>query len=132
MRKAWIVLRYLWEVNRELPGKWRQKKRILSQIAATVRDYVFETEQVDYISLLEEYGEPCNIALEYIGSMSNSEIISNMKHSARILKIMLVSFCVGVSIWLAAVVFLCYHSINSFYGYVDVELTIAEETAQEE
>lgn len=85
MRTNVHILRYLWEISRELPGSWKQKKQILSRMERSIRDFVIENASVDYHAIVKRFGAPRQIAESYITEMETSELLEGMRIRQKIL-----------------------------------------------
>ena len=73
------ILRYLWEIYRELPGSWKQRKRILSKMESSIRDYVSDGAHVRYEQLKTRFGDPKQIASTYVSEMEAAELLQGMQ-----------------------------------------------------
>lgn len=83
------LMRYLWEVRRELPGSWKQRKHILSRVESSVRDFVTEHPGADYAAIVSHFGMPTQIAESNIEEMDASELLGSLQIQRKVVAIVL-------------------------------------------
>lgn len=113
--------RYLWQIFRQLPGSWKQKKRILSRIAGSIQDYVSEGNLVTYVQLVCRFGKPEQIAAEYINSMEAEEYIGAFKSRRNVLGIVLTAVVLALLMWAGFLAFCYYDFADSINGTLVTE-----------
>lgn len=126
------LLRYLWEISRELPGSWKQKKKILFRIKHSIQDYLSDGDEISYSQIKERFGEPKQIAYSYVENMETEEVTKELKISKKIIRIITVAAIAMVVLW-GGYVALCYINFqDSMNGYIIVEVTEIERTTIDE
>ena len=83
------LLRYLWEVREELPGSRKQKKKILSRVESSARDFVIENPGADYNAIVSRFGTPMQIAESNVAEMDTAELLGSLQIQRRIAAIIL-------------------------------------------
>lgn len=115
------LIRYLWQIFRQLPGSWKQKKRILSRIEGSIQDYVSEGNLVTYVQLVRRFGKPEQIAAEYINSMEAEEFIGAFKSRRNVLGIVLTAVVLALLMWAGFLAFCYYDFADSINGTLVTE-----------
>lgn len=122
------LARYLWEVYRELPGNWKQKRRIVAQMRDSIRDYVSEGASVRYEEIVKRFGEPKQIAATYVNEMEAGEVLEGFRVKRQILATVLVTTMVIVGLWIGYLVY-CYADFqDSVNGYMVVDVIEVDAT----
>lgn len=107
------VLRYLWAIFPEIPGSWKQRKQILSRVAASVRDFASENPNGGYDDIVARFGTPRQIIAAYVNEMETPEIVEQLRVRKKIVTITSVVALTVILLW-AGVVFtaLADHNID--------------------
>lgn len=121
MGKNLALLRYLWEISRALPGSWKQKKRILSAMASSIRDYVSEGSDISYEQLKARFGEPKQIASTYVMDMEAEDLLESLQ-TKRIVVAVATAIIVTAGIWLVTIVDAYVNHKKDMAGYAVVEV----------
>ncbi len=111
------LMRYLWEVSRQLPGSWKEKKRILSRMQRSIRDYVSEGENPSYEKIIERFGKPNQIAATFLGEMETEELLRNMKASGRVVQIVAITAILIIAMWAGVVSIALVNELIESDGY---------------
>lgn len=122
------LLRYLWEISRELPGNWKQKKKTLSRIKHSIQDYLSDGEELHYSQIKKRFGEPRQIALSYVESMETDELTKGLQISKKIVGIITVAVILAIVIWGGCVAMAYIDHCNNQNGYATVEVIELERT----
>ena len=120
---AW---RYLREISIRLPGSRKQKRRILSPVAASVWDYVTRYPNADYRTLTARFGEPQQIAETYVAEMEADELLRELDHRKEIVRIIFFTAVTIVTLWFGTVLYMICDNANSTNGYYVVEIVEEE------
>lgn len=126
---AW---RYLREISIRLPGSRKQKRRILSPVAASVRDYVTRYPNADYRTLTARFGEPQQIAETCVAEMEADELLRELDHRKEIAWIVFFTAVSIVTLWFGTVLYMICDNANSTNGYYVVEIVEGTTTIIEE
>ena len=114
------LLRYLWEVREELPGSRKQKKKILSRVEFSVRDFVTENPNADYAAIEQRFGSPQQIAASCIEEMDAQELTLQLRIRKTIVRIVAVTALVLVLLWAGVVVTALIRHVKAMNGYLIV------------
>ena len=122
------ALRYLWEVHSLLPVKGKRKRKVLSQVGASVWDYVTDTPGADLQRIKARFGEPEKIALDHAGEMDPAEILAHIQDRKSIFRVVAATALLILAIWACVVGYAwSEHKINDS-GYCVDEFFIIDET----
>lgn len=120
---AW---RYLWEIARELPGSRKQKKQIMSRMAISVREFVYENPNISYNTIVKRFGNPQQIVESYVAEMEAEELLQGMKIRKKFLNMAVAVMTVLILVWF------CFHMTaymdhkKDMAGYAVVEIVDVE------
>ena len=120
------ILRYLWEIFKEIPCNWKQKKRILLQVKKTVWDYVSDHPDAAYEDILDRFGTPRQIVTAYVEDMEVPELVDKLRFSGKIVRITAITATVAVLLWLGVVSIALIRNKVSADGQIDVSVTVEE------
>lgn len=126
------LVRYLWKVRGELPGSRKQKKKILSRVESSVRDFVIENPGADYNAIVSRFGTPTQIAESNIAEMDTAELLGNLQIHRRIVVIILAAATLLVMVrfgFRLAAYLEYYKKVN---GYAAVEVIEIDPTEKNE
>ena len=126
MGSVLTLARYLWEVYRELPGNWKQKKRIVTQMRGSIRDYVSEGANVSFEQLVNRFGEPKQIAATYVKEMEAGEVLEELKSNRKILFTVGAAMAAAVILWAGWIVASYMDHVKDMNGYAVVEIIEVE------
>ena len=99
MRTNVHILRYLWEIGRELPGSWKQKKRILAKMRNSIQGYASDGENISYNQIKTRFGDPMQIAATYVSEMESEELLNAVNAKRVTLHIALIAAVFAVALW---------------------------------
>ena len=116
------IVRYLWQIYRELPGSWKEKKQIVTKMESSIRDYVSEDAYVTLDQLKNRFGEPKQIALTYINEMEAHKLSKELKKEKSIVYTVIVTAIVIVALWAGMVVTSYIDHRKNANGYAIVEI----------
>lgn len=122
MWKELHIRRYLWEVSRELPGSRKQKKKILSRVENSVREFASEQPGVDYADIVKWFGPPEKIAESYVTEMDAAEVLQGIRYRKDILFVLLVAVAVILTARIAFVAKAYNDYEKDINGYAVVEV----------
>lgn len=125
------ALRYLWEVNSLLPMKGKQKRKVLSQVGASVRDYVTEKPAVDYNSVVARFGEPSRIAMSYVNEMESEDLVEALQVSKKLIWTATTVAMIILTLWVGVVVLSYAKHVEAVNGYYVDEVDTVFESIQE-
>lgn len=120
------LLRYLREVFWELPGSWRVRKRIVSRMAVSIRDYVSDESRVSYKQLVERFGEPKQVAFIYVNEMEPDELVEEIRVSKKTVSIIMVAAVMMVLLWTVSLMISYTDHEKNVNGYAVVEIIEVE------
>ncbi len=127
MLRSEILLRYLWEIYRELPGSWNQKKKLLSRVDRSIRDYLSSGGEISYNRIKERFGEPKQIVSAYVEEMEADEMLVHMKVGKKIARIFFAAAAVALVMWAGCVVAAYINVQRGSNGYAIVEVIEIED-----
>lgn len=93
------LARYLWEISRELPGSWKQKKKFLLGMKCIVRDYVTENPNADYQAIVKRFGVPRKIAESYVTEIEAAELLKMVQIRQRLFCAVLTAIVIMATVW---------------------------------
>lgn len=126
------LARYLWEISRELPGSWKQRKRTLSAMARSIRDYISEGSCITYEQLVSRFGDPKRIAFTYVNELETDEIITEINISRKKVRILAITALVVIFMWAVVVGVSYYDHKKDANGYAVIEIIEYERIEMEE
>ena len=115
------LLRYLLAVYRELPGSWKQKIKILQGLKHCILDYASDSGGITYDKLLKRFGEPKQIASNYVMEMEAEELLNSLQTRRIIAAVAMVVF-VTAGIWRFTIVESYVNHKKDMAGYAIVEI----------
>lgn len=122
------LARYLWEISRELPGSWKQKKKILLGMKCIVRDYVTENPNADYQAIVKRFGVPRKIAESYVEELETGELLRELQIRKKILWVTLIAIVATATVWSAFTAAAYLDHFADKRGYATVEVIEVERT----
>ncbi len=81
MKKNKIIRKYLREIRKFLPIYHHLEKRYINDIQYAIEDYAETTEDLSFDMLIEEFGEPKDLASNYILGQEASSLRNAMRFS---------------------------------------------------
>lgn len=131
MLKELQIRRYLWEVSRELPGSRKQKKKLLSRVESSVREFASEESASDYAAIVKWFGLPQKIAESYVSEMEASDLLEEMNVRRKVVHILLASVTIIVLIWFGFTATAYYSHLKNENGYAVIEVNEIERVEQQ-
>lgn len=131
MWKELQIRRYLWDVSRELPGNRKQKKKILSRVENSVREFASEQPNADYAAIVKWFGSPEKIAESYVAEMDTREVITGLRFGEKVFHITAASALIIVILWLCVITLAMKDHKNYADGYYTDEITVIEDRSYE-
>ena len=117
------ILRYLGQVWWKMPGNWKQKKKILSCVATSVRDYAERNPRGGYAAIVTRFGEPEQIAASYLEELDVSDLKKQLSIRKRIICAVVTASIIAVGIWAGVVAHALWKYNNSANGYFERVIT---------
>ena len=117
MLKEVSILLYLLRVHNLLPGNWKQRRKILSQLRACVRDYASENADIDYESIVVRFGSPEDILGAYVAELDSAAILEEITLKRRIVRIVALSMLGLILLWGSVVGLALIDSVSQSGGY---------------
>ena len=116
------LLWYLWKVRLALTGSRKQKKKLLTIVEASVRDFASEHPGCDYRTLVKRFGEPERIAEQFVAEMEPQELLKAMQIRQKILYAALAAIALVMTIRLvfAAIAYSNYEKDGQGYAVVEI------------
>lgn len=100
----------------------------MSQVGASVWDYVTNTPGADLRCIVAKFGEPEKIALDYAGEMDSKEILEQIQNRSYIFRVVVATALLILAMWACVVGYAWRkHKIHDG-GYIVDELTVVEQT----
>lgn len=108
------IERYLYELERLLPGDRKEKVRFLERMQENIAQYEAEaTVQVDYDRLVTYFGSPASIAKDYAATWEAEQRETTVTSTYRISKEVIV-FWICMAVLLICIIWLLCHFSISF------------------
>lgn len=126
------VLRYLWEVRCALTGSRKKKKKLLTIVEASVREFASETPDLNYGMLVERFGVPQKIAESSVTEMEPCELLKSMQVRQKILRVALMVIALVLTLRLVCLVVAYVSYAKDLQGYAVVEIIEVEDVIYEE
>ena len=120
--------RYLWEVCRELPGSWKQKKQLLRKMECSIQDYVCDNAEISYEQIKARFGDPKVVASTYVGEIGSGELLSLFHAKKTLICIVLSAAVIAVSLWAMFLIKSYLSFQKDANGYMVVEIIEVERT----
>lgn len=117
------VLWYLWQIWWKIPGRWKQKKQILSCVAMPVRDYAERNRHGGYATIVMRFGTPEQIAASYLEELDVSDLKKQYAIRKKIIFAIVAAVIVAVGIWVGIVLHALWKYNNSANGYFEKIVT---------
>ena len=113
------ILRYLWNVYRELPGNRSQKEAILSRVEDSVRTYATENPRLDYAAIVARFGDPCAVAESCVEEMETAELVKNLRVRRKVVSIVVAAAVAIVILWVGVVASALAEHFISVGGHIE-------------
>ena len=127
--QAWWYLR---QVSWELPGRRKQKRKILEGMKACVQDFLSENPDAGYADMVHRFGSAERIAESYVSEMEIPELLQQMQIRQRICYFTMVIITVLAIIRGGLTIVAYIDHFMDMQGYATVEVIVIDETVFEE
>lgn len=110
--------KYYRQVASWLPCGGRLKKKLMTNIAATVDEYLAVRPEADFAALQAHFGTPRQIAAAFVDELETYELLNALHTRRKIVKIVLSCAVAVVAIWGIAVITLWIAGLMAANGYI--------------
>lgn len=126
------LLWYLWKVRLALTGSRKQKKKLLTIVEASVREFASENPGCDYRELVKRFGEPERIAEQFVAEMEPEELLVRLRIRNNVLVITAAALTLIVVMWYCYLADAFQNFRSDMRGYAIVEVIEVENVIVEE
>lgn len=108
--------RYYRAVRGWLPGSWKLKKQVITQLRASVTSYLEQEPDASFDMLREHFGEPQAIAAAYVDNANTAELLRILRVRRRIVSIVTAAAVIALVLWASVVTWAAVELNRNLHG----------------
>ena len=111
--------KYYRQIKRWLPCGGKTKKQLMTNITATIENYLAENPEADFNALQSHFGTPQQIAASFVDEMDTVELLRKLRIRRKLVNIAFGCASTFIVLWFVAILISLWYDQG---GYITVTL----------